>query len=281
MSIVCYPPDTDYSCAFTPEELDEIAASPELEARLTRASGLAWMSLMALSGGQIGYCPITVRPCSAGCGAPGTWMVAPVLSSGRFAGVRPGVYAFAPHISASGAWVNSCGCSSDGCGCSALPTAILPGPVGGVVSVWLNGVELPADAYAIVDGNRLVRLDGEGWPACQDLTQDAQGPDAFSVQYYLGAAPDNVTLAAGGKLAKEFYLACGGQDCALPANVVSVSRQGISMELSGGLFPNGKTNILEVDALLEIYNPHGLRSAPVIASPDTMRRPRMTTVGRR
>lgn len=275
MSIVCYPPGTDWTCTgLSDAEIAEL--DPD---RVAMAEGLAWMSLMALSGGQIAYCPVIVRPCRAGCGAPGTWMTAPVLSSGRFAGVRPGVYPFAPHLSASGAWVNSCGCASSDCGCGRLEEAILPGPVGQIVEVWVDGAALDPDAYRVDGGNRLVRLDGESWPGCQDLSQDAHGVDAFSVTYYMGEAPNNVVLAAAGALAGEWYKACVGEACSLPANAVSVSRQGISMELEAGLFPGGKTNIPIVDALLEVYNPYGLRQAPVVASPDT-RRPRMTTVGR-
>ena len=279
MTLVCYPPGADWSCSFTSEQLDEMRASPATVAAMERSEALAWISLTALSGGQIAMCPVTVRPCRAGCGAPGTWMVAPVLSSGRFAGVRPGVYAFAPYIGASGAWVNGCGCSSTDCGCSSLSEAILPGPVGEIVEVWLDGAVLDPAAYRVDNGNRLVRTDGQAWPACQDLAQDAHGEDAFSVRYYLGAAPDSTILWAAGRLASQFFDACQGQDCALPANAVNVARTGISYELEAGLFPGGKTNIPEVDALLELYNPHGLRSAPIIASPDT-RRTRMTTVGR-
>lgn len=275
MSIVCYPPGTDWSCTgLSTEQVDEL--DPDTKAR---AEGLAWMTLMALTGGQIAYCPVTVRPCRAGCGAPGTWMVAPVLSSGSFAGVRPGLYAFAPYIGASGAWVNSCGCSPTDCGCSRLPEAILPGPVGEIAEVWLDGAALDPDAYRVDNGNRLVRTDGGVWPGCQDLAQDAHGEDAFSVTYYRGEAPNNVTLAAAGALAGEWYKACTGNECALPANAVSVSRQGVSYELQAGLFPGGKTNIPIVDALIEVYNPFGLRVPPIVASPDT-RRTRMTTFGR-
>lgn len=396
MSIVCYPPGTDWSCSgFSEEEIAELDAD-----RVALAEGLAWMSLMALTGGQIAYCPVTVRPCAIGCGAPPTWMVAPVLSSGRFAGVRPGVYAFAPHVSASGAWVNGCGCGSPrDCSCSSLSEVLLPGPIGDIVEVRLDGAVLSPDAYRVDSGNRLVRVDGDVWPACQDL--GAPGPDpgpaeavvnfepdgtinvswtgtltftrvgdtvtlvihatsptdvnpygntsildaipegfrvdtaasvllfqppdkvvqvaadlddaqansvsfystvlipagqpfeatvqwqavpptttasTFAVTYYMGEAPNNVTLAAAGALAGQWYKACGGEPCSLPANAIAVSRQGVSMELEAGIFPGGKTNIPIVDALIDVYNPHGLRSAPVIASPDT-RRMRITTGG--
>lgn len=276
MTLVCYPPGTDWSCKY-----DEASFAQLDEAKVQIAEASAWLSLMALTGGQIAFCPITVRPCRAGCRPPGTWMVAPVLSSGSFAGVRPGVYSgFAPYIGASGAWVNSCGCAPADCGCEALEEVILPGPIGDIVEVWLDGEALDPDAYRVDNGDRLVRVDGGTWPSCQDLAQDAHGLEAFSVTYYKGAAPDNVILFAAGLLAAEFYAGCTGGDCALPKQVVAVSRNGVSMELEAGLFPGGKTNLPTVDLLIETYNPFGLRVAPVIASPDTIRRqPRMTTWG--
>lgn len=279
-SITCYPPGTDWSCAFTEAELTEMWGKPDTAVVMRRAEAFAWLSLASLTGWQVGMCPITVRPCKVGCQPLNTWMVSPTLYAGNFAGVRPGVYTrFAPHVGPDGAWVNSCGCTAAGdCGCAALCEAILPGPIGGVVEVWLNGAVLDPTAYRVDNGNRLVRVDGDCWPACQDLSQDAHGDAAFSVTYYLGAAPSDITLWAAGKLAAEFYAACTGGECSLPAGTISVARQGVNIQLEAGMFPGGKTNIPEVDALIDAYNPYGLRVAPVIASPDT-RRTRMTTVG--
>lgn len=282
MTTVCYPPGTDWSCAYTPEELEVMRDDPISLANMEIAEASAWMGLSQLTAGQIAHCPVTVRPCRAGCAAPGTWMTAPVLSSGHFAGVRPGIYGmFAPYVAASGAWVNSCGCAGTECGCSRLEEVILPGPVGEIVEVWLNGAILDPDAYRVDNGNRMVRVDGdeEGWPVCQDLVEDAHGLNAFSVTYYMGEAPNNVILRAAGMLAVEFYKSCTGGDCALPANAIAVTRNGVSMEMQAGIFPEGKTNIPIVDNLIGLYNPFGLKVPPVIASPDT-RRPRMTTVGR-
>lgn len=277
---MCFPPGADWSCAYDADTLAQMRANPEVEATMERAEAMAWMTLAALTAYQVGVCPITVRPCLAGCGGGGTWMTAPVLSQGHYAGVWPGAYqALAPHVSASGAWVNSCGCKSTDCSCSALCEAILPGPVGSIVEVWVNGAVLDRTAYRVDNGDRLVRTDGDCWPSCQDMSQDAHGTDAFSVRYYRGAGPNPMTLWAAGVLANEFFQACSGKDCRLPAGVTSVSRQGISFEVQTGLFTNGYTGIPEVDAVIGLYNPGGLRQAPVIASPDS-RRSRMTTWGR-
>jgi hypothetical protein len=278
MTLVCYPPGADWSCEYTTEQLEEMRGDTAVLAAMERSEALAWLSLSSLTGGQIATCPITVRPCRAGCAAPGTWMTAPVLWSGNFAGVRPGVYGFAPYIGPSGAWINGCGCRAAECGCSALSEVVLPAYAGQIVEVWLNGEVLDPTAYRVDNGNRLVRTDGGSWPACQNLAQDAHGDEAFSVRYYTGFAPDNTILWAAGRLATDFFLACQSKDCSLPAAAINVARTGISYEIESGLFPGGKTNIPEVDAIIGLLNPYGLHSAPVIASPDT-RRTRMTTVG--
>ncbi|HEX5018628.1 MAG TPA: hypothetical protein VFX15_13710 [Actinomycetes bacterium] len=272
---VCYPPGADWSCFGTPEEI--AALDPIVK---ERAEVLAWMTLAALTAYQVGVCPITVRPCRAGCSSGGTYMTAPVISQGHFAGVWPGAYqTLAPQVSSSGAWINACGCAPNDCSCTSLCEAILPGPVGSVLEVWLDGAVLSATSYRVDNGNRLVRTDGGCWPSCQDMSQDAHGDDAFSVRYYRGAAPNVMTLWAVGVLAAEFYLACTGKDCRLPSGVTNITRQGITMEVQTGLFVNGFTGIPEVDTVIALYNPNGLRAAPVVASPDS-RRSRLTTWGR-
>jgi hypothetical protein len=258
---ICYPAGTDWSCAYTVEELAEMRADPLKLAVMEKSEALAWMTLATLTADQIGVCPITVRPCLVGCGGVATYQSAPAMS-GYYAGAPIGRSGFAPHVRADGQWVNACGCRTD-CSCSALCEAILPGPVGDITEVWLNGAILDPTAYRVDNGNRLVRTDGDCWPACQDMAQDAHGDDAFSVTYYRGAK------------------ACSNdKTCRLPRGARNVSRQGISYEIERNLFSEGTTGIPEVDALVARYNPYGLKMAPTISTPQTVRRPRQTTWSR-
>lgn len=277
---VCTPPGTDWSCSYTPEQLEEMRGDPLVAAQMERSEALAWMTLAALTADQVGTCPITVRPCKAGCPPAGTWMVAPVDVSGHFAGVLPGrMSGFAPFVNGNGAWVNSCGCTSS-CSCVALCEAILPGPVGDILEVWLNGAVVDPGAYRVDNGDRLVRTDGECWPTCQNMAQDAHGDEAFSVTYYRGAAPDSVTLWLAGLLAVEWLKACqNDKACRLPAGTRSVARQGVSYEISADMFGEAGTGIREVDAFVHRLNPYRLKMAPVIATPQT-RRARQTTWAR-
>lgn len=274
----CIPPDTDWSCAYTAAELAAMREDPVTAARMDRSEILAWLTLARLTAYQIGVCPTTVRPCSAGCAPAGSWTVAPVGSGHAQALPSIMVGSWVPHINVAGNWTNSCACASrDACSCGALSEVILPGPVGEIVSVYQDGNLIPAESYRVDNFNRLVRLDGETWPSCQDMALSAE--DGFSVTYYRGAAPNEMTRFAAGVLATEFYKACGGGKCRLPVGVTQVARDGVTYEIQTGMFAEGFTGIREVDAVIGIYNPYALKSAPLVYSPD-MRRTRHTTGGR-
>jgi hypothetical protein len=66
----------------------------------------------------------------------------------------------------------------------------------------------------------------------------------------------------------EFTKACSGGKCRLPTAVTSIARQGVTMEVSSGMFPDGMTGIREVDAFLSSINPNALRIPPKVWSPD-------------
>jgi len=275
-SRMCYPSTTDWSCAYTDEQLEEMRADPATLKVMQRAEALAWYTLASLTAYQIGVCPTTVRPCAAGCRAPGTWMVSTLKSSGYSALPLVSIGSFTPHVGVNGQWVNSCGCNSAAdCSCSALCEAILPGPVGSIESVRVDGVTLAATAYRVDNGDRLVRTDGACWPVCQDFSSSS--PDSgFWVTYYRGAQPNALTEYAAGVLATEFFKACSGSKCRLPSGVTSVTRQGVSYTIVAGSFPGGFTGIHEVDAVIRIYNPHALTTPSRVISPDRPA-PRQTT----
>lgn len=262
---ICYPPDTDWSCRFTEDQLLEYKSTPEGALAIEKSEAFAWSLLAALTAYQIGTCPVTVRPCAKRCEPQGGFLVAPVGRGGATGLPSTAIGRFQPFIS-GGNWYNACGCTGGDCSCSALSEVILPGPVGAIVEVRLDGEVIPASAYRVDNSNRLLRKDGGTWPACQDMTlSDADG---FSVTYYRGARPNIMTRAAAGELANEFLLSCEGGECRLPANVTRASRGGESYEFSPQDFQGGDTGIPEVNAVIRIYNPYGLKSRPTVTSPD-------------
>jgi hypothetical protein len=268
MTSICYPPGADWSCAYTTEELDEIWADPASHAVADRANALAWSTLSALLGYRLSLCPVSVRPCSAGC-SPGSWDESPVLGS-SFTGIPSGGV-FSPYIS-GGKWFNGCGCTSPtDCGCTSIQQIIMPTPVGDIAEIRLGGAVLDPSAYRVDNSTKLVRQDGGLWPACQDMNLPASADGAFVISYYPNLGPNELLRYAAGVLATEYYKACSGKTCRLPNGVTSISRNGLSMEIPSGLYPNGATGLREVDPIIRIYNPNGLKMPSRVMSPDSPR----------
>lgn len=157
---ICYPAGANWLCAYTQEELDAMVEDPEVALVMARSDALAWSTLSSLTGYRLSLCPSVLRPCLAGC-SPKTWQTAPVIG---------GSGTFSPYIS-NGTWYNGCGCSSNDCSCTSLCEVIMPSEVGEIVSVFLDGKEVFPSSYRVDDGRKLVRTDGECWPACQDMSK--------------------------------------------------------------------------------------------------------------
>jgi hypothetical protein len=158
----------------------------------------------------------------------------------------------------SGVWRN-CGCTG-GCSCQTECEIALPGPVAFIDEVRVDGVVLAADAYRL-DHYRgipvLVRIDGECWPDCQDMATDIDEPGAFSVTYQRGTLVPRAGQIAAGLLANEFAKACVGQDCALPQQLASLTRNGVEVQVMdpAALLENGLTGIANVDLWIRAVNP--------------------------
>lgn len=140
----------------------------------------------------------------------------------------------------------------------------LPGPVGAVTEVLINGTALDKAAYRVEDGMFLVRIDGKSWPR--------DSGDNFVVTYYNSYPVDEMGAHAAGVMASEWLkLITGDKKCRLPSSATTISRQGITIEKATGMFPGNVTGMPEIDAYLYLYNPHALRVAPRVYSPDLPR----------
>lgn len=138
----------------------------------------------------------------------------------------------------------------------------LPGPVAAVHEVTINGAVLDPAAYRIENGRYLVRLDGDTWPRCEASAN-------FTVTYLNSHPVDQMGSIAAGVMAAEWLkLLNSDKKCRLSATATSINRQGITMELTRGMFPDGVTGIPEIDAYLMLFNPFGLKVAPRVYSPD-------------
>ncbi|MCL1900580.1 MAG: hypothetical protein FWG11_08750 [Promicromonosporaceae bacterium] len=229
-----------------------------------RADALAVQTLRALTGYRVGGCPVVLRPCRRSClpQVP-TYREYPVVPdpSGGGLGVA--------YI--GGVWFNmACGCTGD-CSCTRICEVRLP--AGQVHEVRVDGYVLDPSAWRVDYGNVLVRLDGECWPLCQDMSADDNQAGTWSVTFTPGQRVDALGSFAAGILAGEFAKACSGASCRLPAGVTQLARGGVTMTLAGDSFPEGMTGIREVDAFIRRWNPNHLTQAPAVWSPD-LRRPR-------
>ena len=140
-------------------------------------------------------------------------------------------------------------------------------PVKTIVEVRLSGVVLDPAAY-VLEGNTIVRL-GQCWPC--DL--DCQAAP-IEVDYTWGVPVDVLGLEACAELTCEFIAGMTGQACRLPSRAVSVSRQGVSIEMQDAqqFADNGLTGLPICDAWIRTLNPGQLQQRSRAISVDYGRR---------
>jgi hypothetical protein len=210
-----------------------------------RSTDLAWASLRVLTGGKVGHSAVTLRPCGVSCSS---YYLQVGFADGAFYNFACGLHGTHP------------------CGCSTAVLLDMPGEVARIDEVRLAGQ--PFDDWRLLGNGTLVRTDSESWPLRQDLTQDCDGDSAFCITYVPGIVPSDAGLWAAGMLACEFAKACTGGKCRLPSSVTSIARQGVTMEITEGMFAGGVSGIREVDAYVMSVNPYHRMQPSRVWSPD-------------
>jgi hypothetical protein len=177
-----------------------------------------------------------------------------------------------------------CGCVSPGAhGCADYTRVRLPDEYVTVTEVKVDGAVVAPGSYAVFNGNLLVRTDGLTWPVSQSLATPNGQAGTWQVTYTAGVAPDANAQEAVRALACQMVKATvGSGDCALPANVTSVVREGISLQLSDPTamleaIRAGGTGLPSVDQWLGVVNPYGLTSGPQVYNPDDLMAGRLNT----
>lgn len=234
-----------------------------------KSAATAWATyiLWALTGRRYGPCSMTLRPCGPKCTGSFGYLVWPVTSSGVSGAMGPWMI---PWIDA-GVWRN-CGCNG-GCSCSAPCEIALPGPVAAINEVRIDGLVLDPTAYrldSLKGVDVLVRTDGLCWPECQDLTADIDEVGAFAVTYQRGTLVPRAGQIAAGELAREFAKACQGQDCSLPQQLASLSRNGVEVQVMDPttLLDQGLTGVASADLWIRAVNPARKAQRSRVYSPD-------------
>jgi len=267
---VCRPdtaiwPDPSVLPGDEPDEIteaEEHAAWVLLTQQVEAALDYAWTTLRTLTAGNLAICPTTVRPCRKSCAEGVYWY--PTLPAGLRGGPT-----FWPSVT-NGIWTNIwCG-HDGGCGCSTIREIQLPGPVGEVVSVVVDGVELDPMDYRVDDNLWLVRQDGEGWPLCQDFNLPNGEVGTWSVTYFQGASADLTGDLMAGILASEYLKGLlEDPSCRLPAGTINVARQGVNFDIEKDMFEGLLTGIPEVDAYTARFNPYRRKSQATFFNPDS------------
>lgn len=220
-----------------------------------RALVLATDAMVMLTLNRVGTPPITIRP----------------ISRERQCGCL-----WAPARFSDGMWLNGCGCRTARW-YRPVSEIDLPGPVGFIDSVKVDGAALNLDGFRLDNGHLLV-WQGEGVspiPETQDLNRPDTAAGTYSVTYSRSYAVDLSGRMAVSALALQFLKGMKPKgSCDLPRGVRSVTRSGVSFTIESGLFPNGLTGIDAVDPFILKWAPAGApsRTAQVFSPRDARAR---------
>jgi hypothetical protein len=230
-----------------------------------RAQASAALIMWAATGRRYGPCDTSIQPAGRRCAEPlyRTYELGPYVGGGLLSPVIDG-----------GQWYNRPYTNGDGglCCRDMACDVELPGPFtkANITSVIVDGVTLDADAYVVFDGRILTRVDGTCWPCCTNYSH--QDPPGFVVNYKIGLDIPAAVQSAFEALACETAKACAGQACALPQQMVRLSRQGVDLEVEtvDPTDATGRilTGIKDVDDVIRADNPWGMVAGPQVFSPD-------------
>lgn len=137
-------------------------------------------------------------------------------------------------------------------------------PVRRITAVSVSGSAIPSGSYYLRNGSDFV-LDGNtcGFTLC----------DAPEITYKYGVAPPSAGKLAAIDLANQLILGYNGEACDLPANVVNIQRQGLSIEMFNpvNFLENGRIGLYSVDLFLSVANPAKANKPAKVFSPDKPR----------
>lgn len=140
-------------------------------------------------------------------------------------------------------------------------------PVQDVSAVVANGVPLSLGTGYLRSGSRLTRPAGAAWTGVVTVTYQWGISLAEGTEWY------GLAGLALGEVANEiFSLLCGGA-CKLPSRAVSVTRQGVTVQLSDPttFVGQGLLGLPLADQLILTANPGRMRSRSAVYSPDLPR----------
>lgn len=222
---------------------------------------LATSSLQMLTYYRVGTCPVTVRPCP----------------EPRRCYCRP----------------------TTTCACRAASEITLPGPVGAVHALIIDGGIVAADAgwdrtgweefgwdplYEMsdfrIDNGTILVWQGAGpsplHAVAQDLSKPLTALGTWGIVYSQSYPVSREGEIAVARLALEYAKALGKSrsKCSLPKGVTNVVRNGVTFSIEAGLFPGGLTGDQVVDAFILQWAPAGAPTRNAVVFDPKRRSPR-------
>lgn len=235
------------------------------------AAQMATDILNALSGRQFGVRTGTVRP--AGCGHHGDWLEVDQNVVGWGLALPVAAYVGPwPLPGPSGGLIMECG----GCSRWSLGSIDLEGKVvwdtTHPITVEVDGATLDPANWALVDGRRLIRLDGGVFIQCQDLRVATTEVGTLAITYSRGVRVPMGGVQAAITLAGQLAISSGmiPGECQLPERVTTITRQGVAIGIAIDpltVIREGGTGITSIDLFIASVNPHGLRRRASIHTP--------------
>lgn len=140
-------------------------------------------------------------------------------------------------------------------------------PARAVSQVKIDGVVIDPSTYFL--GRGVLSRVGTCWPY-----EDGCEFPRIEVTYSYGIDVPALGELAMGELTCEIIAGWTGADCRLPSNAISVTRQGVTVDLGDAqtLFDQGRIGLPISDAFLRQTNPGKLMSASTVHTPDRARR---------
>lgn len=136
-------------------------------------------------------------------------------------------------------------------------------PVHRLISVEVNGVVQPLSNYQLRNHSFIIKKDRTLW--------NFHANTEVVIEYEYGTNPPPMGMRAAVRLADELILAVENDpECAIPANVTSVNRQGYSFQMTDPqtFIDQGRTGIREVDMFIIASNPKGSSKPAKFYSPN-------------
>ena len=136
-------------------------------------------------------------------------------------------------------------------------------PARRIISITVNGKVQNVDDYQLRNFSYIIKKNGQHWTFTSH--------DEVIVEYEYGNKPPKIGEEAAIKLANELILAIENDpNCAIPANVTSVSRQGMSFQMTDPqiFIEQGRTGIREVDLFIAATNPTKARKQSRLFTPN-------------